>query len=322
MSSILQTLKNAHEYVQSNHRLNQALQALILLGVFYGLYRFVMSSYAAGIRRYFPFLNFWKARREVSGLLKEGEYARAGDTLLERGELDQAFEIFQKGNLFARAADVYLKQKKPDRAALLYERAGDFAKAAELYMERKQYDRAELSLEKIGKLDEVGDLYLARGELPLAAKAFLRSKRFFEAASALAKLGKAAEASDAYRKGYAAAKAQSGKITSETPPPEVEKVGLEAAKYLESVKDFKNAAEIYLEIKKIKEGARCFAESGNYKRAAELCEQAGNLEEAWKARSCFWRDSFKRPSPNSRRPGISRGPPRSTSNSTNRSRPP
>lgn len=283
MASILQSIRNSYEYVVSHTALNQSIRLLIIVAILYGLYRLLMSSRAAPLRRKVPLLSFWQARREVRSLLRDGEYAKAGDRLVELGELDQAISVFQEGNLFGRAADVYLRQRKADRAALMYERAGDFAKAAEIYLERKQYDRAELSLEKVGRLEELGDLYLSRGEFALAAKAYLRSKKYLEAGQAYEKGGKREEASEAYRKAFATRKDEAGDFPSETPPPEIEKVGISTASHLEKIEDFQQAAEIYLEIKKTKDAARCFGLAKEYKRAAELFEEVGNLEEAAKA---------------------------------------
>jgi tetratricopeptide (TPR) repeat protein/predicted Ser/Thr protein kinase len=280
MPFLSQPIQRAREFIGSTPLVDQVLQSIVLLALLYGLYRFLMGPRGSKIRKKFPILGFWQARMEVRDLIQSGEYAKAGDRLVQIGELEHAIKVFQEGNLFGRAADVYLKQRKPDRAALMYERAGDFAKAAEIYLERKQYDRAELSLEKVGKLEELGDLFLSRDEFILAAKAYLRSKKYLEAGTAWNRAGKSAEASEAYRKAFAVAKETAGEWISETPPPEMERIGGMAAVQLEKAGEFVKAAEIYLEIKKPKEAARCYGEGKDHFHAAELFEQAGKLEEA------------------------------------------
>ncbi|MFH1262820.1 MAG: protein kinase [Pseudomonadota bacterium] len=280
-------LKRGFDYLAANPALDRTVRFLVLAALGYATYRFVMSRFAFGLRKMIPILGTIYARRQVQDLIRDGEYAQAGELLLEAGELDHASRIFQEGNLFGRAADVYLKQKKSDQAALMYERAGDFEKAASLYIERKQYDRAEASLEKMGKLDAAGDLYLSRGELPLAARAFLRSQRYLEAARVFVKMEKVRESCDAYGKAFDHVKARFDGIASEVVSPEAAEIGIEAANHMERVKEFKRAAALFAELSRPADAARCYAGAGEFKKAGELAQAGGDLSQAAK----YWEKS-------------------------------
>ncbi len=282
-SQSLSFISQALEVIQAHFWLNASVKLSFLILIIYFLYRFFMSARGATFRAKIPLLNIWYGHREIRSLLRVGEYAQAGDRLIALGNIDQALDVFIRGNLFGRAADIQLRRKNVEKAAVLYERGGEFVKAAEIYFERKQFDLAEGALQKAGKKELTGDYYIKSGNLERAACAFFSAARFSDAAETFEKLGKRNEAADAADRAFLAAKKMQDGLEGEPFRPETEAAGERAARLLKWAGDFESAAEVFQELKNIGQAAECYLLAGQPKKAAEFFQKAGDLQKASQA---------------------------------------
>ncbi|MFH1017906.1 MAG: protein kinase [Pseudomonadota bacterium] len=273
-------LSEAVAFVRSHEWIHMLLQVGLLVGICYVLYRFLMSHRAAKLRARIPWLATHYGKRQIHRLVEAGEYAQAGDLLVALGQLDQAIEVYQEGNLFGRAGDVYLRRRQYEKAAALFERAGESRKAAELFVDLKDFERAEACLERGNRASEIPDLYRKRGDLERAAKAHLKTGSFEAAAQIYSELRKPLRAAEVLIEAHNRLKMDEEGLPSASVQASQERYLLPACKYLEAAGDYARAAQLYAECARHADSARLFAKAGDRRHAAEIYEQLGDLAKA------------------------------------------
>jgi eukaryotic-like serine/threonine-protein kinase len=173
-----------------------------------------------------------------SALLAGRLYAKAGD-------LNRAFQAFNKGNFFkeaagaltalgqhAKAAELLMRAEDPEAAAAAYEKAGDRVKASNLR----------------------GEVALKQENVPEAARYFQEGEDFLRSAELFESINMLAEAAGAYEAGESFVAAANVYV----------RAGLKerAAASFERGNEYENAARFY-------------EEAGNTPKAVELYERAG-----------------------------------------------
>ena len=84
----MNSIQKIQEYIAQHAWINQIITVAIIIFATYILYRFLMSSKASFIRQKIEPLRDFYNSRQIRLLVKQGEYAKAGETLLEMGEAD------------------------------------------------------------------------------------------------------------------------------------------------------------------------------------------------------------------------------------------
>ena len=95
---------------------------------------------------------------EVRTAVSAGNYKRAGDLQLRHGNLQQAYNLFERGNLHTEAAETAQRLGQVERAAKHAEQAGELEKAAELYDEAGKGVEAARLYKRVGRFKEAAQL--------------------------------------------------------------------------------------------------------------------------------------------------------------------
>lgn len=271
-------VQTVQAYITQNAWINQGFRALVLIGVIYVFYRFLMSSKGEWIRKKIPFLGNVQTSREVKNLLNQGEYSKAGEKLIELGELDQAAEVFQEGKLYSRAGDIYANKKNLQKAVLLYEKGGDLKKVAEIYMKTRSFDKLEELYQRNGKLYDLGEIYQEAKKHERAAELFAKINEYFKAAENYLALGddlKTAEMIEKYF--YQIWKAETPDMSS-APSKKVADIALKAGLLFEKAKKWDRAIDLYKRINNKQKIAQALSQKGDLAGAASLAEESGDFK--------------------------------------------
>ncbi len=273
-------IKNVTEFIHTHTWVNQLLQLLLLIGVGFAIYFFFVGKRLKKLQNIFPFLQSWVGDSEIRHLTKVGEFAKAGDLLIEKEQFEEAAMVFERGRLFGRAADIYLRLELPMKAIQYYEKAGEHEKAAQLCLDLKHFDRAERNFEQANLLPKIGDIYLSRGLKELAINAFQKNGQISKAAQVLGELGRWEETGKLLLKTAEQARKETLAMPNETTAPEVLRQLKKAAQAYAKAQHFAKAAQVFVEAKELKLAADAFIQSGNRKKAAEIFQELGELERA------------------------------------------
>jgi serine/threonine protein kinase len=265
-------------FVEQNAWINQVIRIGILLVILYALYRFMMSSKVAWIRQKIPPLRMLYNSQEIRNMIKQGEYAKAGEKLLEMGDSEKAAEVFQEGKLYSRAGDIYASRKNFQKAVLLYEKGGDFKKVGELYMKSRSFDKLEEFFQRNGKLIELGAIYQEAKKHQRAAELFSKVGEFFRAAENYLLLGDEINTAEMIEKYfYQSWKMESPDLNS-APSKKISDVALKAGMLFEKNKKWDRALDLYKKIQNKQKIAQVLSSKGDLSGAAMLAEETGNFK--------------------------------------------
>jgi tetratricopeptide (TPR) repeat protein len=266
------------DYVAQHAWINQSFRILVVLGVLYAIYRYVMSPRADWLRQKIAPLRFVHSSNEVRDLLKMGEFAQAGEKLLEMGDEEKAIEIFQQGKLYGRAGDIYANRKNLQKAVLLYEKAGDIKKVGEIYLKSRNFDKLEDLFRRNNRLTDLGELYQENKKHQRAAELFARINEFYKAAEnylAIQDEVKTAEMLEQYF--YQTWKAESPDMSVD-PSKRIIEIALKAGVLFEKNNKWDQAVNIYTKINDRRRMAGALAKKGDYKQAASIAEETGEYK--------------------------------------------
>lgn len=279
--------------ITSNWVFVASFNLLIILIVLFVIYKYVFSQKGWWIREKLPFLRKVSVQKEVNQYIREGEYAKAGDLLINMRRYKDAIKVFTDGQIYGRAADVYLMKKQHQHAASLYEQAGDFTKAADLYVQVKDFERAEKCLEKMGRSEEMPQIYLKHNLKSLAAQSMLKYGQYGDAAELLAKEGNFAKAGELILEFYQKSMEKDQSTEFKRDESKRKKVVKLGAGYFAKAKKYKEAAEFYLKENfhedagdhfnkagDTEQAAECFVKAQNFERAAEIIRSKGDNKRA------------------------------------------
>ncbi len=187
----------------------------------------------------------------------------AGRLYEKAGDLDKAFQAYNKGSFFkeaagalgklgqhAKAAEMYMRAEDHQSAARAYEQAGDPVKAANL----------------LGEVAYKGD------KAAEAAAHFVKGKDYLRAAELFESVGLLAEAAGAYEAGESWAAAGNVYVRAGLK----EKAG---ASY-ERAGEFETAAKLYEEAGNGKKAIELFGKAGQTFKSGEAAAKAGDREKA------------------------------------------
>ena len=266
------------DFLTSHWFLLSLFNLTILVCVLYILYKYIFSAKGEWIREKFSFLRKASVQKDVSQLLKDGEYAKAGDLLIESRRFKDAIKIFMDGHLYGRAGDVYLLKNQLDHAANLYEMAGDLAKAAELYIEIKSFEKAESCLARLDRGNEIPAIYLKHNLKSLAAQSMIKLGQYKEAAELFAGEGDFKKAGGMILELYKKERNKKGADSLYPDQDKLKQFALMGGDYLLKGREFEKAAELFLSENLIKEAARSFELGGEIDKAVELYLKANDFE--------------------------------------------
>ena len=271
---------NFYQTISSRWQLFALFNLVILVSILYIIYRYIFSEKGIWIREKFSWLKKVSVQKYVSQYLKDGEYAKAGDTLVSMKRYKEAIKVFTDGRLYGRAADVYLMRNQLEHAANLYEMAQDYNKASELYVQTKSFEKAEECLKKLDRESEIPKIYLSHNLKSLAAQAMVRLGQFNEAAALFTEDGDFAKAGEMIESLYLKEKnrlSQDGNFPDDTKLKQMVKIGGE---YLIKAKRFDRAAKFFLKEKMFDEAGTSYELAGNSDKAVELFIKSGKFQKA------------------------------------------
>lgn len=272
--------QNVQAYISQHAWVNQIFRIVVTIGGLYAIYRFLMSSYAEKLRKNFSPLRLAHSSKEISQLIKQGEYAKAGDRLLQLGEVDRAIEIFQQGKLYGRVGDIYAEKKNLQKAVVMYEKAGDIRKVAEMYLKTRSYDKIEELYQRNGKLPELGLLYQENKKHQRAAELFSKIGDYFRAAENYLQANeeiKTAEMLEKYF--YQVWKLESPEFLT-APTKKVSDIAMKAGILYEKHKKWDEVIQLYNKIQHKKGIAHALSQKGEFDKAAKLAEEIGDFKMA------------------------------------------
>lgn len=274
----MNSIETAQEYISQNAWVNQSFRVGICVLGAYVAYRFLMSSKADFIRQKIGPLRDFYTSKEIRTLVKQGEYAKAGEKLLEMHEIEKAAEIFQEGKLYGRAGDIYAEKKNLQKAVVLYEKAGDLKKAGEIYLKTRAFDKLEELFTRNNRIGDLGELYQEHKKHERAAELFAKINEHYRAAENYLLVGneiKTAEMLEKYF--YQAWKGEFPDMNS-VPSKKVIDVATKAGILFEKNKMWEKAIDIYKKIQDKKRIAQVLSKKGDFKGAASLAEEIGDFK--------------------------------------------
>ncbi|MCC7460429.1 MAG: protein kinase, partial [Proteobacteria bacterium] len=264
-------------YIEQNAWVNQVFRIAVCIAFFYGLYRLLMSQKADFIRQKIPPLRILFNSREIKSLIKEGEYAKAGEKLLEMGEIEQAAEVFQEGKLYSRAGDIYAGRKNLQKAVVLYEKSGDLAKVGDIYLKTRAFDKLEELYQRNGKLAELGELYQTAKKHQRAAELFAKIGDHFKAAENFLVVGEEIKTAEMIEKYFYQVWKSESPDLSTVPSQKVASVALKAAMLYEKNKKWDQAIDLYKKIQNKQKIAQALSQKGDLESAATIAEESGDF---------------------------------------------
>jgi|GEM_PF-5564158 len=251
----------------------------LIVGTFL-FYHLIMSRMGRGLRRLFPFLNTLYVNKIVRKHTLKGEFALAGNALLEANRPDKAVEIFQRGRLYTRAADVYLKNNMHQKAALMFQKAGELKKAASIYISQKQHNRLGQMFAQHNAFEDLAHIYVEHGDPSRAAEMFQKSNNPIDAAKQFAQAGRHVEAATSLENFLTQYKEEFNAPSDPTLHKKMMQIAKHAASLFEKEKYYEKASGYYLKSDHPKDAARCLDKAGKHEKAGQLAKQHGFLEEA------------------------------------------
>jgi tetratricopeptide (TPR) repeat protein len=264
-------------YVEQNAWINQGFRIGVFIALFYGTYRFLMSAKADFIRQKIPPLRLIYNSREIKGLIREGEFSKAGEKLLEMGEAEEAAEIFQQGKLYSRAGDIYANRKNLQKAVLLYEKGGDLNKVGEIYLKTRAFDKLEELYLRNGKILELGELYQEAKKHQRAAELFEKIGEYFRAAENFLAIGEEIKTAEMIEKYFYQVWKNESPDLSSLPSVKVASIALKAGTLYEKNKKWDQAIDLYKKIQNKQKIAQALSLKGDLKSAASLAEESGDF---------------------------------------------
>ena len=95
---------------------------------------------------------------EVRSAVNAGNYKRAGELQLRHGNLQQAYNLFERGEVHEQAAEAAKRLGMTEKAAGHYEKAGELELAAELFDEAGRSKDAARLYKRVGRFKEAAAL--------------------------------------------------------------------------------------------------------------------------------------------------------------------
>lgn len=271
-------MQGIKEYIELHAWVNQVITIVICVAVLYVLYRFLMSPKGHFIRQKIAPLRDFYSSRQVSEMVKQGEYAKAGETLLEMGEIEKAAEIFQEGKLYSRAGDIYAEKKNMQKAVNLYEKGGDLKKAGEIYLKTRAFDKLEELFHRNNRIADLGALYQDNQKFERAGDLFAKTNNYFRAAENYLKIGDELKTANMLEKYfYQVWKAESPELNS-TPSKKVADIAAKAGMLFEKNNKWDQALDLYKKIQDKKKIAQVLSKKGDFSGAASLAEETGDFK--------------------------------------------
>lgn len=267
-------------YIEQNAWVNQVFRIGLSIGFFYGMYRLLMSEKADFIRQKVPPLRILYNNREVKNLIKEGEYSKAGEKLLEMGEDEQAAEVFQQGKLYSRAGDIYANRKNLQKATAFYEKSGDLAKVGEIYLKTRSFDKLEELYQRNGKMIELGELYQSAKKHQRAGELFAKIGEYFKAAENFLAVGEEVKTAEMIEKYFYQVWKNESPDLSTVPSQKVSSIAMKAAMLYEKNKKWDEAIDLYKKIQNKQKIAQVLSQKGDLASAASLAEETGDFRMA------------------------------------------
>ena len=264
--------------IEQNAWVNQGFRIVICAIVFYFLYRYLMSEKAGWLRKKFPPLRALYNSREIRTLISSGEYAKAGEKLLELGDHERAAEIFQEGKIFNRAGDIYSARKNFQKAVLMYEKGGDLKKVGELYMKSRSFDKLEELFQRNGKLIELGEMYQEAKKHQRAAELFAKIGEYFRSAENYLQLGDELNTAEMIEKYFYQAWKNESSDLNATPSKRISDIALKAGMLFEKNKKWDRAIDLYKKIQNKQKIAQALSQKGDLTSAASLAEESGDFK--------------------------------------------
>jgi tetratricopeptide (TPR) repeat protein len=271
-------VQKAQMFIEQNAWINQGFRIGISIAILYALYRYIMSTKAAWIRQKIPPLRSLYNAKEVRTLISLGEYAKAGEKLLEMGENERAAEVFQEGKLYTRAGDIFAARKNFQKAVLMYEKGGDFRKVGDLYMKSRSFDKLEELFQRNGKILELGEMYQEAKKHQRAAELFAKVGEFFKAAENYLAIGDELNTAEMIEKYfYQVWKGESPELNS-APSKKIADIALKAGMLFEKNKKWDRALDLYRKIQNKQKIAQALSNKGDLSGAATLAEESGDFK--------------------------------------------
>jgi tetratricopeptide (TPR) repeat protein len=195
---------------------------------------------------------------QIGALIARGDYERAADLHMERGDPRAALPLYQRAEARGKLARCHLALRQPAEAAQVYMQLGRHAEAAHYFQSAGRWSEAADCLVVLGSEREAAELYERSGDLRRAAELLRGLGDHENAARLFGRSGQHAEAATA----LLAARGRTPKALV-------------------------SAAELYVRAGDATRAAGCFLDAGQARRAAELFEQ---LEDFQRAAECFARE--------------------------------
>jgi len=203
----------------------------------------------------------------------------AGKLYEKAGEIQRAFQIYERGSFFREAAGVAMQLGQSARAAELYLRAEDLASAADAFEKAGEVAKAATYRGEVAfKQDKVAD----------AARFFQQGQDFLRAAELFESIGMLPEAAGAYEAGESHAAAGSVYVRAglkDRAGAAYERAGdlATAAKMYEESGNDRKATELYAKSGQTFKGGEAAAKAGDLERAVALLQRVGPGEEDYRA---------------------------------------
>jgi len=194
-----------------------------------------------------------RAKQAAHHLKQAGQFARAGELLMDAKMEEQAAQMFGLAGETARAAAIFEDKQDYKQAAEMYHKAGDKQKAASLmaaqFQSQGQQEEAAKYMEMAGDYLAAADIYAGRGMHEKAAGLYLKGGDTRTASEMLMAAGKADQAVAIFE--------QQGDIDA-------------AITICEEMGDNKTLAALYERTGRHYEAARLYEEQGDARKAGQL----------------------------------------------------
>ncbi len=264
----------------AGYRIHVLINTAILCVVLYLIYRFVMSERAAWLQEKIAILRILKDRKIIKTWLKNGDFARAGEFLVDRGKLMQAADIFIQGRMFNRAADIYLKAGRWAKAAALYERGGDYLRAGEIYIHHNLLEKAKTCFEKAGDKRRLEEIYRKEKRWKDLVGLLMSEARYADAAEVLIEIKEFKKAGEILKSAISELSAEDSMEDPDKHRREINKLAAMAADAYIKAKEQDKAVKILIKNNLHEKAADILLENKDITAAVNILLSAGKLEKA------------------------------------------
>ena len=247
--------------------ISYTIVAIVLIGGFYGLSRWVARLGAKG-----------KAEKDspMQDALREGNFAKAGRLAQEQGNWELAARYFIRADRLLDAARAYKKVEIWDLAADLFEQGKDYANAALCYRKLGNQSAQLRMLEAASEWRQAAELADGMGDAARSAELFLKDGQIAEAIPRFVRAGQ----------GRKAAKLQAELHEQREEWPQAAQLWQAAKEWkraqacFDAAEDFRNSAQMLLNMGQQEQAAERLALSGAFNDAAAIYEQLGMFRKA------------------------------------------